>query len=866
MKIKKKNIKYFLENLNSNIKIDKEKIFLEILPKFYQIIEIKEFIINWSKEENKSIINMINLLNLLDRKNKDIYLNDLNKYIVNKSDFYIIKTFNNNMELLINLKKNNIFQINNNNDYYKKTNEIIKLIKEEIENNIILYEDFISLMAQKKEIIIKKLKLLEIVEYEKKYEELIIRKDNINSILDKLSKINDNLIIYHKNKNKKNIDNINKIIIEIKNGPIKKMDKIKSEIKNELKLEDKIGKIEKVKNLNIFKILYGFFNNLKDDDDKHFNEAYNKLEYLRIIYNEPEKLDVALSKYIQKNTKMNIIEILDELMKYFGLDNNIDKIIIEKLKILLKSEKYLEVVENIIYFIDTINNNNKDINNENKDKENINTAYILDEKNILNNLKNMKDYLSNIKEYKYDTIMKYLLYLQKLEIFDYQNNNENNSLMKFFKCLYNKKNAIIFLIKKDVDSAKMLGEKLPSNNITAEDIDNFIFCLKFFNKIGIFSKLNIEQLLNNIKENINEDKEIIHRFERYSKNYISIIELDLNFDVSQSSFHKIKKIMNYSKYNIKRDSEEFYYYETNNEEKKIKIEIEDLLEIKNDVFIKVYDDQEKIKNIINEYGEFVDKLNRIIKLSRIIRNKRCPVNLDIMIDIKENIIKFKINRREKYQIVEYDFIDNYLIKLIKEIDIKYNEFYKNENYKYIRYFHGQQFLKIIQHINEYYEIKLFKPFLEFCLNNSYEKEVNKIYIKESEDEITCYDIIIKNVFENISKYLESFFKNNGFSLDINDIKNKNPFQNFLINYNNYKGIYKYKIEEDSFEEEILNLFLKLTNNIPISQNVLKCNEETTDEEIFAFLHRAILCNFHSLFTIEINDSLSTHQNYYICSI
>ena len=27
-----------------------------------------------------------------------------------------------------------------------------------------------------------------------------------------------------------------------------------------------------------------------------------------------------------------------------------------------------------------------------------------------------------------------------------------------------------------------------------------------------------------------------------------------------------------------------------------------------------------------------------------------------------------------------------------------------------------------------------------------------------------------------------------------------------------------------------------------------------------------LCNFYTLFTIEINDSLSTHQNYYICSI
>ena len=120
------------------------------------------------------------------------------------------------------------------------------------------------------------------------------------------------------------------------------------------------------------------------------------------------------------------------------------------------------------------------------------------------------------------------------------------------------------------------------------------------------------------------------------------------------------------------------------------------------------------------------------------------------------------------------------------------------------------------------------------------------------------------MFENVSKYLESFFDNNGFSLNINDIKKKNPYNNILINYEDFKGIYKYKIEADSFEEEILNLFLKLTKNIPISQNVLKCNEETTIEEIFTFLHRAILCDFYSLFIIEINDSLSSYQSNYIC--
>jgi len=61
------------------------------------------------------------------------------------------------------------------------------------------------------------------------------------------------------------------------------------------------------------------------------------------------------------------------------------------------------------------------------------------------------------------------------------------------------------------------------------------------------------------------------------------------------------------------------------------------------------------------------------------------------------------------------------------------------------------------------------------------------------------------------------------------------------------------------EKFIINLFLDKIGIYPIAQNVLITNKETSDEEIQSFLARAILCNYNTLFVIEINNSISKYQ-------
>ena len=45
----------------------------------------------------------------------------------------------------------------------------------------------------------------------------------------------------------------------------------------------------------------------------------------------------------------------------------------------------------------------------------------------------------------------------------------------------------------------------------------------------------------------------------------------------------------------------------------------------------------------------------------------------------------------------------------------------------------------------------------------------------------------------------------------------------------------------------------------MAQNVLITNKETSTEEIQAFLYRAILCDYNTLFVIGLNNSLSDFQ-------
>ena len=834
-------LKSFLDVLINELENQfKEDILLKIFEKYKQNNEIKKYINKYLKdivkEENiskHSFENLINCLKLLDLNDLETFFNKIiNNQVISKEEFYSNKNIGKKIDLFIYLKKNNLYL--NNNEYFTKTNSVIKTIYYEITNNKILYSNLKQFLQQRNEIILEKLIVLEISNKEKKIEELKTKMKEINDTIEKLTDIKDNLYFYHRNINKLNIEDVNNLLKEIKEGDINEINKKEKTINEELSLNSaKVDKIKKVKDLNIFNILYDSLE--IDNDDNHFNEAYQELENLKIIFNEPQKLKITLSKIIQK-TDTN--KIINELIDYFHINVQTNKFSIEKLKLFLQSERYLKNIQYINYFINSTNTINTSQNKE-----------------LIENLNKIEEYLENIEKYNYDKIINNLRKLKELDLYDYNEKNDNY-FVRFCKIFYNKKTAISFLIRNDYNSARALQEKLdPSIILTIKDIENFIECLDIFQKMELTSTISFKQFIDNFKKVINDiqDKDIISIFEKYCENYNSIIELDSIFEVSQSNFHIVKKIFNNSQFLINNKNDKFFYFEDNI---KKEIKMEELLEIRNDVFVKI---EESNKNILlKEFGEFIERLNNIVFFIKILRSKGCPIKLDLNIIIKNNKIEYTLKKKKKYHIENYEDIIDYLSKLKKEIEAKYSEFYKNEKYKYIRYIYGEQFYLVIEHINGFCDIT---PILEYCLNDSLKNGGIKKYVKESEDIINYYDIIIKNMFENVSKYIENVFKNNSYSLEIGG---KTPFH--IIENNNFKGIYSYKCKVSSIEEQILYLYLNLTKNMPISQNILKCNEETSYEEMFSFFHRAILCSFHTLFVVEINNSLSIIQNDSLCKI
>ena len=80
-----------------------------------------------------------------------------------------------------------------------------------------------------------------------------------------------------------------------------------------------------------------------------------------------------------------------------------------------------------------------------------------------------------------------------------------------------------------------------------------------------------------------------------------------------------------------------------------------------------------------------------------------------------------------------------------------------------------------------------------------------------------------------------------------------------MGYFKYEGIYLQKCNNISMEEYIIYLFWEKIVELPIAQNILICSKDTSFEEIQSFLYRAILCDYNTLFIIELTESFSECQ-------
>jgi len=211
--------------------------------------------------------------------------------------------------------------------------------------------------------------------------------------------------------------------------------------------------------------------------------------------------------------------------------------LIDNLTILFKSERYKFDINSRIFFFDCLNNKNEEWQN--------------------------KDWNNKLSEYKdlsikdFNKIKEKLIGLRNEDIYDYKNIGDYN---KLFTCLYEKKEAIDYLIEKIEKNENIddLQNKIDPTNTTvkAENIADTKRCIQCINDMK--KKADYKMIFIYIKK---LEKKAIDSFINYSKNFSKIMDLDRFYNSDENIYEEVKAIIeNKLRLDIYQDSEEFFLY------------------------------------------------------------------------------------------------------------------------------------------------------------------------------------------------------------------------------------------------------------------------------------------------------------------
>ena len=811
--------------------------------------------------------NDLNQDEIQNKKNEVIINNFLEKLmeknLFKKEDFFSGKS-NIKITLLYKLyEKGKIKE--NDSKYYENIIALLKDIKNDLDGDI-KKRKLDEFMKNDESFIIQRLSLIKLIfgDYnpDNQYEELKRRSKSIDEDLKNLRFIKDNIILYFQVNYKEIIKKLSDIIQDNQNKKLndyngEKINKIKMEVKN---LERRANEIENIKDFLLFNIIYEM--NSENNEEKKFEFALKELQSFgdllksksginELYYTKNEKYRKIVEKIQDKligneNDKDKAKEFMEKFEKRFQIK---DSELIKDLTILFKSKKYELDIKGIIFFFDNFEKDNKEWNNQFSIK------------------KSKKDFLSFKKD---------LEELQKKGIYNYINIPEYNTI---FACLYDKKEAMEFLFEKIGKNINYLKDRIQPTITTLEinDIDDTQKCIKEITEMKKM-KDNFERF-EYIKNIIGKNK-IISQFVNYSKIFASVIDLDRYYDKSENIYDQVEqKIKICLSLNILQDDEHFTYVnreenEDKKEDKICDISMEELVHLKNKITIKE-ENQEQKNNKINEDGtetiqKQIENENDKLKLKRntLITFKKLIINLEIIneymkdLRIKGSSLPIQINIKVKdlnkitYNLGDtlnnFEDIKNFLLNAKNNYNTLLDSIYKEK--LNLRFLYGKQFRNFMKHLEIGAEYNI-DSFLRYILNiTDCNQKINEGFItinRNVEDHINHYKIYEKDSLENISNYITSLFINNDRNLDTH--------YDQIKMWKNYKGIYLYNSDNISMEKLIIDLFWDKLHQLPISQNVLITSKETSDEEIQAFFHRAILCNYNTLFVVEINDSFTEYQ-------
>ena len=441
-------------------------------------IPMKELIYKKFLNKLDNIDNIIKLIDNLDERDKKMFLKELmNKCLFTKEEYYSDKE-NTKILLLCELNKKGIIKITDEDNYFGDIEKVLGKIRKDLEGEIGI-KKLDEFLKNDEKLVKERLSLIKIIlgdyEPETEYTDLKKKIALIKNDISELNSIKNALLIFHRNSFKKEINDISNIVKDLneKNLNNYKIPTVQESIKNLKRFQTTEKEIIKVKDFLLFKVLYD--EALGNNQEKRFDEATKKLKEIEALFeknatsNEIYQKNKDIFNKIKdmlSNNESKANNFIDQMIKHFKIKDKKD--LISELTLIFKSKMYEMDLKSIIYFFESLNIQ-KD-NNKNKWDSKISSKY-----KALSEM-NLKDLKESLKE------------LEVNKIYDYK---KSNNYFKLFTSLYEKKEAIDFLLSKINQNKSKTKQDInalydridPTNRtITLENIKDTEECIKIFNE------------------------------------------------------------------------------------------------------------------------------------------------------------------------------------------------------------------------------------------------------------------------------------------------------------------------------------------------------------------------------------------------
>ena len=855
---KKLDTKELLESIQNNLDFEKvNEIYIKLSDENKNLRDkTKDVMVGYftTNKNNSNPSSLIYLIKNCKNLRKEIF-SKINKYNLTEFDFLILDETE-NFKLYKGLIDNKIIDKEfeyKGATYLTKVQTVLSSLEEKIKNFEIKYSE-ISIFFQNEEnkkILKEKLLYLDIldeIKQQKQYAQLEYKVNEVKNKIYEFELIYSDFRDFFYEKNKVDLDKLTNITSELK---VKSLNYLEKNFSKEYKYYSKF--LEDAKRRNNLK-KSAFFNEIlkhnqknvfKNNEVKALEETENAFDKLKVIFKDggitkvdENILEICIKPFRENEEQLkNEIKILSDLFKFKGnLDN-----IYEGILLFSKRGFIFDAAAAIKVFIEKINPKQT------------------------NFTKSIKEIISIMKENnEIETIKKCNEKLKELNLFD--GNERQNKLFNILFKFKEQPDSLEFILKTSLEEAGNLQEiaSLNENNfVNVNDILDMEKCIEFFNNIGKYEELEKMEdikIIEKMQKNVKEQKDIYVYFEKYVNNYGQISLLKSTVDMSESLKYKIKSLFEGSTFLLSNERKENenskellfeckYEEEVKKEMKKITLKKEDIITLRDKALLS--------KVITDDYQYFIDSTTEIINISNLLEEiyiRGYPKIIKIKIYYKVEIIKkAKDEKGEIKQNIDF-FIDDQKKNSFKEIitelknilnEIKEKQINYYKKMPLIRYLYGRQF-NLLYDALEMEKSNQIKHLLKYITNDLNKDVITKFTLRKEGD-------LIENNIQDWNDYLKEVFKRNKLTLE-------KIYQPSLIKpqkINRKIGICTYVCDQP--EKNLFQIYKYITDNNPIAQNILLCNKMTSNQEITAFLYRAVLCEYNSCFIITGLESLETEK-------